>query len=85
MGIAYGQPPGIDCKWVGEAVRGGVALDIDEANAQRSAMNWRIATILTVAALVRRGNDTNDPLARSKAKEASLHRAGAVDVGRAWS
>ena len=84
MGIAYGQLSGIDRKWVGEAVLGDVALDIDEANTQQSSVNWRIATILTVAALVRGGDDTNDPVARSKAKESSLHRAGAV-VGPPWS
>jgi hypothetical protein len=84
MGIAYGQLPGIDRKWVGEAVLGDVALDIAEANAPRSSVNWRIATILTVAALVRDGDDTNDPVARSKAKGSCLHRAGAV-VGPAWS
>jgi hypothetical protein len=84
MGIAYGQRPGIDRKWVGEAVGGDVALDIDEANGPPSSVYWRIAAILTVAAFVRRGDDTNDPVARSKAKKASLHQAGGV-VGPAWS
>jgi hypothetical protein len=84
MGIAYGQLPGIDRQWVGGAVGGDVALDIDESTAPRSSVNWRIATILTVAAFVRRGDDTNDPVARSTTKEPSLHRAGAV-VGPVWS
>ena len=79
MGIAYGQLPGIDGKRAGGAVRGDVAMDIDDADAPQSMANRRIATILTVATLVRRGDDTNDPVARSKAEETSLHRAGAVD------
>lgn len=81
MGIAYGQLPGIDGKRAGGAVRGDVVIDIDEADAPQSAVRWRIATILTVAALVQRGGDTNDPVARSKAEEAGLYRAGAVDLG----
>jgi hypothetical protein len=79
MGIAYGRLPGIDRKRVGKGVCCDVAIDIDEADAPRSMANRRIATILTVATLVQRGDDTNGPVARSKAEETSLHRAGAVD------
>ena len=85
MGIAYGRLPAIDRKRVGKAVCCDLARDIDEADAPQSMANRRIARILTVATLLRRGDDTNDPVARSKADETGMHRAGAVEEGRAWS
>jgi hypothetical protein len=85
MGIAYGQFPGIDRKHVGEAVRVDIAMDIDEADAPRSAVNWRIAGSLADVTLVRRGDGMNNLVTRSKAEEVSLHRAGTVVMESAWS
>ena len=85
MGIAYEQLPETGRQWVGEAVCGEAAKDIDKADAVQWVANRRIATILTVSTLLRRGDDTNDPVARSKADETGMHRAGAVEEGRAWS
>lgn len=85
MGSAYGRLPGIDCKRVGVAIRGDIVVDIDEADAPRSAVNRRIATILVVATLVQRGGDTNNSVTRSKADVTSMYRAGAVEVGSVWS
>jgi hypothetical protein len=84
MGLLKDSFRGIDRQQVGEVICVDIALDIDEAGAPRSAVNWRIATSLADVTLVPRGGSMNNPVTRSKAEEVSLHRAGTVVMESAW-